>query len=208
MTNWERTKQFLQNSGLAFFDDVPDYVLHYLRNDIIRKEEYSAVKKLAGHIKEEYHYENRPKEIDDFFINKINENETLVYYLNEISMLTKNVPIILEKLWCNFQKKYEFNPLHDHGGIISFIVFLKIPYDLTEEDKVYPGIEEKSKTSRLQFISVSPTLGIFPITIDVDKSFENKLIMFPANYNHLVYPFYTSDEERITVSGNFRFLVQ
>jgi len=48
---------------------------------------------------------------------------------------------------------------------------------------------------------------LIPRVLDVDKSFENKLLMFPASYNHQVYPFYTSDEERITVSGNVRFLI-
>jgi hypothetical protein len=31
--------------------------------------------------------------------------------------------------------------------------------------------------------------------------------MFSAKYNHLVYPFYTSDDYRITISGNFKFKV-
>ena len=42
-------------------------------------------------------------------------------------------------------------------------------------------------------------------SIPVDKSFEGKMIMFPASQYHAVYPFYTSDEERITVSGNLKF---
>jgi hypothetical protein len=38
--------------------------------------------------------------------------------------------------------------------------------------------------------------------LPVDKSFEGKLVLFPGNMNHSVTPFYTSDEYRITVSGN------
>ena len=34
------------------------------------------------------------------------------------------------------------------------------------------------------------------------KSDEKKIIMFPAGLNHVVYPFYTSDDYRITISGN------
>lgn len=208
MTNWEKNKQFLINSEIAFFDDVPDYVLNYLRNNIIRKNEYSAAKNLAGHIKEEYHYENRPAEIDNFFLNKGFENENIKYYINNLQILTKNVPIVIDKLWCNFMKKHEFNPIHKHAGLLSFIVFLKIPYDLDEEDKVYIDVEEKTrKTSRLEFINFNSTFGLVPRTLDVDKSFENKLLVFPANYYHQVYPFYTSDGERITVSGNVRFLI-
>ena len=208
MTNWEKNKQFLSNSEIAFFDDVPEYVLNYLRNNIIRKNEYSANKNLAGHIKEEYLYENRPTEIDNFFLNKGFENENIKYYMDNIQILTKSVPIVIDKLWCNFMKKHEFNPIHKHAGLLSFIVFLKIPYDLKEEDKVYADIEEKTKkTSRLEFINFNSTFGLVPRPLDVDKSFENKLLIFPSNYHHQVYPFYTSDEERITVSGNVRFLI-
>ena len=42
-------------------------------------------------------------------------------------------------------------------------------------------------------------------SIPVDKSFEGKMLMFSASQYHAVYPFYTSDEERITVSGNLKF---
>ena len=31
---------------------------------------------------------------------------------------------------------------------------------------------------------------------------ENTILFFPALLNHTVYPFYLSDEERISISGN------
>ena len=208
MTNWEKNKQFLINSEIAFFDYVPDYVLNYLRNNIIIKKKYLVTKLLAGHIKKEYSYENRPTEIDNFFLNKSFENKNIKNYIDNLEILTKNAPIVIDKIWCNFMKKHEFNPLHKHTGIISFILFLKIPYDLEKEDKVYINLEEKNiKTSRLEFINFNSTFGLVPIVLDVDKSFENKLLIFPANYHHQVYPFYTSNEERITVSGNTRFFI-
>jgi len=39
--------------------------------------------------------------------------------------------------------------------------------------------------------------------LPVDKSYEKKLLLFPATMRHSVYPFYTSDDYRISVSGNF-----
>jgi hypothetical protein len=129
----------------------------------------------------------------------------VLFHLDKIDILTKNAPLVLDKLWCNFMKKYEFNPLHGHSGVFSFIIFLKIPYDLQKEDKVFPEVNKIHLTSRLQFVTVSPTTGIQSIILNVDKSFENKMLIFPANFKHEVYPFYTSDEERITVSGNIKF---
>ena len=40
---------------------------------------------------------------------------------------------------------------------------------------------------------------------DVDKSFEGKGFMFRSSQAHTVYPFYTSDDYRISISGNIGF---
>lgn len=205
MTNWEKSIQNLNISGIATFDNVPDNIINYLKKSIKRKKNLKFNKGLLGHIKEEYLYSNIPEKIKQFFIEKIFENSILKFHLDKIDILTKNAPLVLDKLWCNFMKKYEFNPLHGHSGVFSFIIFLKIPYDLQKEDKVFPEVNKIHLTSRLQFVTVSPTTGIQSIILDVDKSFENKMLIFPANFKHEVYPFYTSDEERITVSGNIKF---
>ena len=36
----------------------------------------------------------------------------------------------------------------------------------------------------------------------VDKSYEGTIIIFKSNLRHLVYPFHTSDDYRISISGN------
>ena len=43
--------------------------------------------------------------------------------------------------------------------------------------------------------------GIGTIALNVDQSYEGKIILFPADLAHAVYPFYTSDDYRITMSG-------
>ena len=40
------------------------------------------------------------------------------------------------------------------------------------------------------------------LAINVDQGFVGKIIFFDAKLPHMVYPFYTSDGERITASGN------
>jgi len=40
------------------------------------------------------------------------------------------------------------------------------------------------------------------VLVEVDKSWEGTIIMFPAFLHHMVHPFYTSDEYRISISGN------
>ena len=43
------------------------------------------------------------------------------------------VDMVLNGFWVNYQYQHEFNPYHHHGGIYSFVVWLKIPYDWKEQ---------------------------------------------------------------------------
>ena len=39
----------------------------------------------------------------------------------------------LRDLWVNFQKKHDFNPVHNHKGAVSFVIWMKIPYKHKDE---------------------------------------------------------------------------
>ncbi len=205
MNNWERQKNRMRQWGLKTVDNVPENIMKYL-NENVTDDKWNA--RLAGHIKEEYRYKNWPSFVEQFILSQTND-EVLSNWLKKHSVLSSDKPFYLSNLWCNFQKKHEFNPIHDHSGLFSFIIFLKIPYDLKDEDKVFPtNSTGGSLASRLAFI-FNDTMGdLYDLNIDVDKTFEGKMIMFPARLYHLVYPFYTSDDYRITVSGNINFWVE
>ena len=36
----------------------------------------------------------------------------------------------------------------------------------------------------------------------MDKDIEGWMVFFPAQLNHIVYPFYDCDEQRVSISGN------
>jgi inosine/xanthosine triphosphate pyrophosphatase family protein len=40
--------------------------------------------------------------------------------------------------------------------------------------------------------------------IENDKTFEGKIAFFPSKLSHCVYPFYSSDDVRISISGNIK----
>ena len=203
-TNWQNSKETLYRWGILPIDDVPSNVIDYLTNNIGNRSHNSS---LAGPIKEEYLYENWPRFIDKFVLSKL-QDPMLQGWTERQKQLTSNRPFVLNGMWANKQKKHEFNPAHDHAGVFSFIIFLKIPYDLEEEYKVFPQTSTKASASNLVFL-ITDTLGeILDIDVPADKSFEGKMLMFPAKLKHLVYPFYTSDDYRITVSGNISFSVE
>jgi len=109
----------------------------------------------------------------------------------------------LMSTWVNFQQKGEFNPMHNHSGAYSFVLWYKIPYDMATEDAVSPGRNTYNNLAgKFQFIYPTITGDITSATVPVDRSWEGKMILFPASLQHTVHPFYSSDEYRISVSGN------
>lgn len=106
-------------------------------------------------------------------------------------------------LWVNFQKKNEFNPIHNHTGMYSFVIWHKVPYYANIENIASPGRKAIGNRSGKFEFSFTNILGnITGSVIDVDKTYEGHMCLFPALLNHSVYPFYSSDDYRISISGN------
>lgn len=107
--------------------------------------------------------------------------------------------------WVNLQKKHEYNPMHKHSGLLSFVVWHKIPY--LKEDEIN---REGGRYKRERQIDLSGDFcfvhhdgkGIGSKCLPVDNSWEGTIALFPSDLHHCVYPFYTSDEYRVTFSGN------
>ena len=156
-------------------------------------------KKLVGHIKKEFELILEPYiwEFDNSF-----------GYLSSQSMLTSNCLLTLDAAWVNFQEKHEFNPSHNHSGVLSFVIWIEIPYSIGDENMHSPGAESSSPSAGKFTFHYTNSLGkIWRQDIDADKSMENHFFLFPAELNHAVAPFYTSDKYRISVSGNYKFQI-
>ena len=167
--------------------------------------------KLAGNIKEEWNLVPSIHIFNSYVLSLINKNESHLKYLTRERKKffpEEKTPFIqLTNLWVNFQKKYEFNPVHEHTGLFSFIIFIKIPYDLEKERKEGPGsLSNSNLTSCLQFYGTNTLGRLHAETVNVDKSYEGGVYFFNAETNHCVYPFFTSDDYRITVSGNIKWV--
>lgn len=201
MSNFKKIQLELNSKGI-FLDTVPDDIFNIIDKEIKNKK-IDERKNLAGHIQEEYKLVNVDEKVQEYILNLPGKCSFLQEYSNQIKILDNNLPYYLANMWVNYQKKYEFNPIHTHAGIFSFVIFNKIPYNLEDEFKVFPIVNQNiSKTSCLEFVLSSNYSEITTYAVKVDKTFESKIVMFPAKLPHLVYPFYTSDDYRITVSGN------
>lgn len=109
----------------------------------------------------------------------------------------------LDSIWVNVTEKYMYNPPHNHQGIYSYVVFLKIPFSLEEERKSrYVKNSNQPFPGCFYFIHPSHSGHTYIQNIEVDRNAEGMMILFPARIVHGVHPYYTSDETRITIAGN------
>ena len=102
----------------------------------------------------------------------------------------------IDNLWVNYMQQHDCNPLHDHTGTISFIIYLNdVP-------------ELKTEKQRLNLTNNGPTPGSVMFTHNDERKefFPSKghFYLFPSNTLHMVIP-YKSDVTRISVSGNIIF---
>ena len=110
----------------------------------------------------------------------------------------------VDSLWVNLQKKTEYNPIHNHDGVLSYVCWLKVPYTLEDELKQKHSENSRTKefSASFQFI-YSTVLGkVVNEILNVENGWEGRVCMFPAELLHVVYPFYTSNGYRISIAGN------
>ena len=157
---------------------------------------------LAGQITKEYQITQSRPLLDPFL------EEMGRAYQKEWNYYPKENPnnnkLTVESVWVNMQKKLEVNPLHNHDGTLSFVAWLYVPFKLEDERNM-----ENVKNSRtmelastFQFVYTNVLGTIANCPMFVESGWEGRIVMFPAKLLHIVYPFQTSDDYRISIAGN------
>tara|TARA_A100001201_G_scaffold53026_1_gene52135 strand:- start:147 stop:854 length:708 start_codon:yes stop_codon:yes gene_type:complete len=167
---------------------------------------------LAGHLQKETSFPITEKlnhlltslchEYDEIFDNRIIKRCFHKDFINEYSEKGYVFNYKLRELWINYGKKYDFNPPHVHHGMYSFVLWIKIPYTSEEEEKFYPATQRNFKSGKFEFFFPSSNDSIVSEVVSTN---EWDLVLFPSTLHHAVYPFYSNDEERISISGNIFF---
>ncbi len=160
--------------------------------------------RLAGNISNSFYLEDK----DNWFFNNVLIPLIKQYgeeNINAIvpSALTRDCPYVLNTMWVNYQNKYEFNPTHDHTGIFSFVVWIKIPSSYKKEKQLKFLKESNSPCSNtFEFIYTNILGTTCSERYYLEPEDEGTILLFPAKLMHQVYPFYLSNKQRISVSGN------
>ena len=156
---------------------------------------------LAGQITREYQITKSLPLLDPFL------EEMGRAYQKEWDYFPKENPnknLKVESVWVNMQKKLEVNPLHNHDGTLSFVAWLHVPFKL-EDERNMPNCKNSRTVelaSTFQFVYTTALGNIANCPFFVESGWEAKIVMFPAKLLHMVYPFQTSDDYRISIAGN------
>jgi|TARA_R110000796_G_scaffold1753_3_gene7181 hypothetical protein len=134
------------------------------------------------------------KELQEFIIPLVNTYfKTHPDYFKSINILNKKCDILIDRPWINLQRKHQYIPNHIHDGILSYNIFLKIPYN------------KKSNSFEFSFTNVCGQPQHH--SMNITKKDEGVVLLFPSQLTHCVYPFYDSEEYRISIAGNVKFSI-
>ena len=201
--------------------DLNENMLDYLWKIVKKAKDKAVCAKytLAGNISNSY----RLIDENDYFFNELLKPLIKLYFennrkkhpdlrVNQVRMNSDNVYNLSSELsdfWVNYQYKHEFNPIHSHAGVYSFVIWLKIPYDWEDQKKLpqYSDVKDQNiKAGCFEFEYIDPLGVIQNLIYKLSPKLEGYMVFFPARLRHCVYPFYDSDKPRISIAGNLNYL--
>ena len=200
---------FLNNFGYLE-SNVPDRLFQKLRLECDKVAEYrnnpldSDVQEmqsgLTGNgVAKHYYVKDTVEELNKFVMQMFNQYDLSFNLMASLKHTSHPTPFISVDPWINIQHKNEFIPTHTHDGVVTFVIWIKVPYDIKEELSV------GDKASTFEFTYSSVIGAQLTQRINVSKEHEGKIVMFPSGLSHTVYPFYTCDDSRISISGNVSY---
>jgi len=113
-------------------------------------------------------------------------------YCQNMINKTNITKFIITGAWMNNQVAGDFNPIHKHDGLLSSVLFTKVPISISND-------EEKDYAGYLEFID-GRDAGITPTHMRI-KPVVGRMYMFPSWLLHQVYPFRGNGHRR-SVSFN------
>jgi len=189
-----------------FTDDELQFLRDEVANIIKNPSDYNPWnRELAGNLEKEY---KLPERLHNQLHELLSPLERAYYdifpdFRNSDDICSNYVDSVVDSSWVNLQQKYEFNPPHVHKGVFSYVIWLEIPFAFEKEIVCPHAIRALAKRpGSFSFFYLGASGNIKERTINADKKYRNMALFFPAKLMHCVYPFYTSDDYRISISGN------
>ena len=170
------------------------------------KPEFDASGQLAGRIKKQTHL--------DKVISDTTKNVILNHCKNFFEQTSggQELPMsamTLDSIWSNIQEAREYNPIHQHTGNFSFVIYTR--NDL--EDLSVEEIQDNEYDNKVvDYDNQKPLAGMIELFYGEGNwmnwtSFTHipkrgDILIFPSWLRHTVYAHYEAGKIRISVAGN------
>ena len=203
-TSMKNNINFEQLSNIAVLDhQLDEQQLAPIRAQVL------AIRKQHGeNLAAEYKLPGAHAHVSQLLTALVAEYQARYQVLTRSNQMTQDGDLVLDDLWVNFQRAGEFNSPHRHPGVLSFVIWLDIPY-LIEDEQARARERDYARTSTVmatfQFLYTNMLGEISQCNLPVDSRWQGRMAMWPSSLLHAVYPFATSRDYRITVSGNLKW---
>ena len=170
------------------------------------KPEFDASGQLAGRIKKQTHL--------DEVISDTTRNVILNHCKNFFEQTSggQELPMsamTLDSIWSNIQEAREYNPIHQHTGNFSFVIYTR--NDL--EDLSIKEIQDNEYDNKVvDYDNQRPLAGMIELFYGEGNwmnwtSYQHipkrgDILIFPSWLRHTVYAHYETGKIRISVAGN------
>jgi len=151
---------------------VPSFVLEELKqeakNILENPNQFKKINDdLAGNIEQEYQTSKGREILQPYLISLADE----YFKCSEKHKQNLGCPHWhIDDVWINFQKKYEYNPLHNHTGNLSFVLWVQIPYELKDELSLPNCVNSNTPTNSLfQFTYTNLKGEVISDHLNIDK---------------------------------------
>ena len=157
-------------------------------------------KGLAGHLKDEYELDKN--RVFTILLPYFNSYAQGIFDYRQVKLPNG---FDLRSAWINRQKKNEFNPPHTHDDDLSFVVYTKVPEGLKKECEEAVHNSPGPGCITFDFNIPGGTFKNLFLNTHAHLPSVGDMFIFPAVLPHWVYPFKTTEGERVSISGNVRF---
>ena len=109
--------------------------------------------------------------------------------------------LTFQKFWANYTGKGEYQALHNHDAIWSFVIWLKLPAVANVEQSVKDAMHPDAGDFILMYSDIIG--GTRKVNWKLEKQYnEGHMLLFPSDLYHAVYPHFQTDEKRLSLAGD------
>jgi len=171
---------------------------HTLISNYLDMFEGNIAHDLAGDLKNEINIKESLKYIERFKQElSLHVSRFVQQPVNDLTFYQKDVnPDAVRTspdIWLNEMMPHDHNPLHNHSGLLSFVLYVDVDQMIREEHMQQEGTV--SSRGLIHFVSERSNESI---------KFNPKagdILVFGSSHQHTVYPFKTN-AKRISIAGN------